>query len=435
MKFGRFFIGYALFFASRVLAQDEVCEPAPVKPLSHIQALDTAPAEPTRLFNMRLPFRTAQLPGKDQISVDFHSGNAWNPGVAVFYGTPGSDPTCPWPQYSSDPTQYKIYKADGVVRTGTLKYLRQIGNKLELNAALKMFGVAGGTNWADFLSSDRFIEGAHKGIFGMDDPFYRLKNKLNQVDFQFTGQTGKTLTLDDSKLYMGVAEVGATKFVDIIHNDKVLLTMIVSAAAGVPLHEFNPYVSGGGMVGTSSTVRVNPKSKVTAALAASGQSDQMIKARKDQYLFLDKNWRGGYRMMFAHQVDFKKGGAFSTAVSFQGITPTLSKDGKVIARMERIGIPNQFEHPEFWYAVENGGEGLNTGEQDSRDALKTGSEYLGLDFSYRPGTEGRSPTISVYVQEDWALFMASPGFGGSNNMQDWAAGVSVSMPVSCRPKR
>lgn len=415
---------------------NEVCEPAPVKPLSHIQAVDTAPGEPLRLFNMRMPFRTAQLPGKDQLSVDFHSGNTWNPGVAVFYGDKGSDPSCAWPQYSKDPTQYKIYKADGVTRTGTLRYLRQIGHKTEMNLAVSMFGVAGGSNMADALTSDRFIEWAHKKMFNMDDPFYRLQNGLNQVDFQFTGQTGKALTLDDSRLYLGTAEVGATKFIDIIHNDKVLLTMVVTAQAGVPLNAFNSYASAGAMAGTSVTRKLNEKNKLTAAGQLSGQSDRLVKIRQDNYKFLDQNWRGGYRMMFGHQVDLKKGGAFATAVSLQGLTPTLSKDGQVIARMERVGIPNQFNHPEFWYAEENGGEGLNTGEQDSRDTLKQGSEYLGFDFSYRPGKEGRSPTISFYVQEDWSLFMGeAPGFGGMKNAQDWGTGIRVDVPISCRPRK
>src|SRR6185312_11794869 len=54
-------------------------------PLEHVSPPDGRPTEPIRLFNPRLPFKLGPIDNKDEISLDLHEGNAWNPTVVLEY--------------------------------------------------------------------------------------------------------------------------------------------------------------------------------------------------------------------------------------------------------------------------------------------------------------------------------------------------------------
>lgn len=407
--------------------------------IQHSPVVDTRATEPIRIYAMRIPFKISPIQSKYEVSFDGHAGNTWNPSGLLEYPE-SSDPTpvVPWeddgphPPYEEAPDRYMLYSADGVIRSGEWNVARKTSDHGELFATLSMFMLVGGEQVIDQGVSDRMIESFHKRWLGQDDSFRRLENKVDAAEMKFMDRKGKTFEQDRNELFLGTLNIGHRYFIDLIKNDKVLLTLSLDAQVGLPLNHFRTHLAGGASVGGAATAKVTKSYSITTALGVTAQHDQLLRVRPNRYHYPFAEEVGTYHFLFGQNIDFKKSQRLTIGVELQGMTKPLSASGRLRApylNPEDVGIETNYK-PEYWTEARQ----INvTNQRRAARGLIRGSEYLALNFSYRFGKPDRAPTLSIYIQEDWTLLIdkddkAPPLFLQFNNAQDFGAGFKITQP-------
>src|SRR4051812_45643580 len=112
--------------------------------LEHTAAAGTNANDPSRIFGLRIPFRTGPAEEKLQLGLEGSMGNAWQPTVALL-----------------SPDGFKIYGADGVIHAGSMRLTQQLGPTTEVEVGLTMFQLATGADPMDAPVSDHFIARVH----------------------------------------------------------------------------------------------------------------------------------------------------------------------------------------------------------------------------------------------------------------------------------
>jgi len=418
--------------------------------VEHSATLDTRPNEFIRLTAMRIRFSTAPIASKNQISIDYHISNTWNPTTGLQFPGTGLPPLGPGetvtsPSYASRPDEYKIYTADGVLRGLTARLIHKTSENNEVSITLNTYMLVGGNNKIDALVSDQLIENVHKNLWGQSDPFRRLINPLNRAQFQFIDRQGREFNLGDGSRFSGTLDLSDIKYIRLIQNKHILWSMNLGAHVGVPLNSFRSFVSDGVSVGTALTGQVyrskRPNShlkgySITFASGFMAQDDQAIRLHSDKINFADQRYVQGYRIALNQNFDYRNKRQFVLGVELQGMTrPTSNRDGaRGPVDVTAIGLKNVYKD-DYWtptndYNVTNEARGARS--------LITGSEYITLNLSYRFGDPKTAPSVSVYAQEDWKLFYGDKPFLlflSSDNVQDWGVGVKLTQPIAWKKRR
>ncbi len=383
--------------------------PFPCAP-THTQPPDPKPSEPIRVFGLRMPFKTSPITGRHVLSLTTEGANTWSQTLAI--APPGDDADA-----TADlPDSYKIYGADGVIRSGRLQYTTRITDAQEVEVALNMFMLVNGGSWADFLVSDTLIEAFHTS-YGEDDLFDRRQNGLNKAGIIFRDRDRNVMKLNDGDLFLGTVDIGTTKYVDLIKNERVLLTLNFGAFAGIPLNSFNSHLALGGSVGSALSVRLGEHNSITTALALQAQHEKVIPIRESKMNFKDNDVLAAYQFLIAYNYDMDGGGRFSGGFEFYGPSSPLSKDKN----------PNRAELAAAHYTSNQVGSDRLLDRKF--DSLINSSEYISAFIALKPSGFLNALTFYLFVQEDWKVFKSDDrgnrAFVGSTNAQDWKVGVKV----------
>jgi hypothetical protein len=403
--------------------------------VEHATVVDTRANEPIRMFGLRLPFRISPIAAKNELSLDAHSGNTWNPAAVLEYRDP-SEPyyVKPWdatyhPPYDQMPHRYQLYSADGVIRSLSIAYTRKISSHHEVYAALNAYTLVGGASFIDKPVNDRTIEDFHRVIFGQHDPFRRLENPLNLAEVKFTDRNSHTFQMKPRQLTMGTFDLGYRYFFSILRTERNFWSANSEVQLALPLNRAREHLAAGMLVGTAFTHQFTKRYGFTLALAYHAQNDKLIRVRPQHF---DPDYMRnltGYRFVLAQNFDFKNHQRFTFGIEMQGMTTPINTNIRVDASYmtpEDIGIQTNY-YPEHW-TPEN--PIAITNQRRAARGLIRGSEYVTFNFSYRFGGSSLAPTVSLYLQEDWTVIYNTDGrtlplFVQSNNAQDFGVGVKV----------
>lgn len=394
--------------------------------IEHAPVVDTRANEPARVFSMRLPFKISPIACHQEISLDYHAGNTWNPSGVLEYPE-ANEPyvSNPWdeiyrPAYNQDPHRYQLYSADGVIRSTTITYTRKTSARGELYATVNANMLVGGGSFVDAAVSDRAIEGFDKMIHNENS--YRILDAYNLAEVKFTDREGRAFEMRPRQVYVGTLDFGYRHFFNIIRNDALLWTLNVGGQVGAPLNRAREHLSVGIIIASALTKQVTKKYGITLAVGFVAQHDKVLAIRQNQFDFNYAAVVTGYRFLLGHNFDFKHHKRFTIGIEMQGMTAPLSTKDRVQAYLnpEDIGIKTNYL-PEYW-TTQN--PIPLTNQRRASRGLVSGSEYLSLNFSYRFGPADRSSTIQFYVQDDWALKDVLPLISAElNNSQDFGVGI------------
>lgn len=376
---------------------------APDPELTHARAVDARPAEPLRMFGLRLPFKTAPLGEGGAFTLDYHLGNTWQPTTAVMY-----------PDH-----RYRLYEADGVIRQLTLRYAQPVAPGWELELALTSFMLVDGSSPADALASDRFIEWTHAWMGYTNDPFQRRLNGLDsRASILLRDLNGQTEQVRAGDALPGTFDVGLTRYLELVKGADWLLTASLNAVVGFPLNRFNEFLSVGVSPGAVVTRRLWRWLSATLAVAVPVQVERVLRVNPGTD-FIDRQATVGYRAMFALTATTHGGVRISAELEVQGASPAMASRGQVgPVDPAQVGWASPYLQ--------------GTGLQRSANSMSMAAEYLALAVVVTPGHPSRVPTLSLVFQEDWKPLTGSrPGrfFHESDNAQDWGAALRVEWPL------
>jgi hypothetical protein len=405
----------------------------------HAMVTDTRANEPVRIFSMRLPFRIAPIPTKNEISIDQHLGNTWNPTGVLEY--PEEDePRFKFiqdynyhPLYKDSPHRYQLYSADGVISSVAISYTRKLSPLTEVYSAINVNRLAGGGAIYHFAVSDRTVQGFHR-LIGQDSAFSRLENPINRAEISFTDRDGNTFAIRNKEYFPGTLDIGFRYFWEPIKSNTTRLSFSWSAQMGIPLNRARNFLAMGSILGSAITMKVVKKYSISVAAGVAIQNDQVLRIRSSSFDFNYSKNVAGYRLMMAHLFERKNHRQFGISIELQGMNSPLATKTRVLAPVinpEDIGVKTSYV-PKYWT---NQNPIAVTPQRRSAKGLITASEFITLCFTYRFGEPASSPTLSLYFQEDWTSQMIGIRFSEQlSNAQDFGAGIKVIQPIFCRKK-
>jgi hypothetical protein len=426
---------FVMCLAASIQAQDS-------SSVIHAPIVDARANEPIRIFSAWLPFRVAPINDRHEVTLNFHTGNTWNPsGVLEYPDASEPYPAKPWeatyhPPYSQTPQRYLLYSADGVLRRTTLSYTFRTSAEGEVFTTLTTGRLVGGSGFLDAAVADRSIEKLH-GWLGQDDPFRRFENTLNATEFTITDRQGQTFRVKPNQLFPGTIDIGYRHFFQLVRNSRLLWSAAGTAQIGMPLARAREHLSAGALFATAVTQQLTQRYSTTLALAYSVQHDKVLRIRNERF---DPEYASiitGYRFAWTQSIQLKKNVLY-IGIEMQGMTAPLATNLRVVApylNPEDIGLQTNYK-PEYWTTARP----INiTNQRRAARSLIRGSEYLTVSVSYRVGRHLRSPIMSLYIQEDWTVLYDTEGtrlplFTISNNAQDLGAGIQLTCPLGVRRK-
>ncbi len=381
---------------------------------------DGRPTEPTRLFNLRLPFKDSPLANRDELSIDLHEGNTWNPTVALEYpGFHPQSPGAPLVPVSRAPPGVKLYAADGVIESEIVRETHRISSTDELEVALNLFRLTQGTSPVDFLASGAFIAWSHTHIFHQNDPDQRALNGLDsRAQIFFHDLRGNTYAIGNGQFFLGTLDLGNTKYVPLVRNFRTQLTLIIGAFSSLPLSSFNSHLSVGASVGLAEAVRIVRGFGFSIAAQISGQDNQFLQLWNGLDYF-DQPLEADYRLLFSADYELDGGQRFALGFELQGATAPMSSLPLNAAPVNPAAVGVQTPYNPATKLV------------DSYRGQLLGSEFISLFLQLRLGRARVAPTIDFYLQEDWTLLFGTQPFllfRQSNDLQDWGFGVRMREP-------
>jgi hypothetical protein len=370
--------------------------------LAHAPTLDARPSEPLRIFGLDLPFRTAPVAGAGEFSVAYHLANTWNPTVALRYPD----------------GRFKVYEADGVLRSVRVRSTTNLGRGWALELATSATMLVDGSSAADALASDRFIEGNHVLFLGQADPFQRRLNGLDsRAGLWFRDRNGDSTRFGQGDAFFGTLDWGVTRTFELLQTPDWLATASVSAVAAVPLNVMNQSLAAGLSPGAVVTRRVWRFFSVTLGAALPMQFDRLGPVGGGN-AFIDRDFTIGYRAMLSLNATTAGDVLVSAQAEVRGSTCAMARLGQMgPVDPAQAGAASPYQP--------------GTELQRSANAMRLPAEYFALALVLRPGPRARFPTFALYAQEDWKpLFGTRPlrGLHESDNAQDWAVGLRMTWP-------
>ena len=396
---------------------EDTAQPAP---LELTRPPDGRPTEPTRVFNLRVPFKDAPIQGRDEFSLDLHEGNAWNADVVLEY--PGYHPVPtdrPLVPVSQAPPGVKIYGADGVIESEIGRYIHKVSSTDEVEAALNVFRLTQGSEPWDYPASAAFIEWFHTNIIHQDNPQQRQQNGIDsKAQIIFHDLNGDTYQINNGQYFLGTLDLGNTKYFTLADTSRTRAMFIVGTIVGVPLNSFNSHLSLGVSLGLADAVRIAGGFGFTVAAQISGQDNRLIQLWNGSDFF-DQALEADYRFLFSFDYAFPRGARVAVGCELQGASGQMASQpvNSTALNPTTVGVQTPYT--------------LDTRIDTSYRAALLGSEFISLFLQIRPGPGRLAPTIDLYVQENWAVFtgtMFGLLFRQGNNLQDWGVGVRVRVP-------
>lgn len=396
-------------------------DPGPASPpLELTRPPDGRPNEPTRVFNLRVPFKDAPIQNRNEISVDLHEGNAWNADVALEY--PGYHPPAadsPLVPVSQAPPGVKIYGADGVIESEITRFIHKLNDTDELEAAFNLFHLTRGNELVDYLVSARFIEWAHTNIIHQDNPQQRQQNGLDSMaQIIFHDLNGKTYVISDGQYFLGTFDLGNTKYFPLANTSRTKAMLNIGTFLGIPMNSFNSHLSLGASVDIADAVRIAGGFGFTVTAQVSGQDNRLIQLWNGLDFF-DQPFEADYRFLFSFDYELPHEERVAIGCEMQGATGQMASQplNATAVNPTAVGVQTPYTP--------------DTKIDTTYRAALRGSEFISLFLQVRFGPPRLAPMIDLYAQENWAVFTGTSFgllFRQGNNLQDWGVGVRLRQP-------
>ena len=123
----------------------------------HTEAPDARPNDPLRIFGLRAPFKIGPITSERTFAFQYQAGNTWIPTIALqdLSLTVAED---------TPPARFKLYSANGIIRSASLRVIEKIFPTDELELGLNAFIFAADGAALDAPVSNAFIEGLHRAF-------------------------------------------------------------------------------------------------------------------------------------------------------------------------------------------------------------------------------------------------------------------------------